>query len=228
MKRWLFFCLTVFLSVQVGCVGKGKVKSVKALPQIKKVAVVSLAVSDWGGSVKGGGIGGDMNKTLQNATNKMLKDTESRLSKDFKVVKASSFLGKKAYKKQTEKLLLTAYVPEVKGKRLGVFTKDSRSLKRGELSPEKAKALCKTLGVDAVCLVFSEWTVKTGGFVPLTKAVSKNIVSLWDANGQKVFTRRVDKMGSKVIGGMGIKAVTKDTVNEWTGTYNVALDTILR
>jgi len=228
MKRLVMLALAAVVAVQMGCVtGAGSAKSLKALPQIKKVAVVSLSVSDWGGSVRGGGIGGNMNKTLQNETNKTLADTETRLSKQYKVVNASSYVGKKAYRGQIAENGFKMFVPNVKGKDLGVFTADSRSLKHGDLAPEKAQALCKALGVDGVFLIFSEWTVKTGGFVPLTKAVSKNIVSLWDAQGKKVFTRRVDKQGSRTIGGMGVKAVTADTVSEWTGTYKQSLDLIL-
>jgi hypothetical protein len=229
MKRFLMVLLAGIVALQMGCGGGASgAKSLKALPQIKKVAVVSLSMSDWGGSVRGGGAGANIEKTLQDATNKMLTDTEGRLAKQYKVVKAAKFIGNKAYKKQQLERTLNVYVPVVKGKKLGVFTQDSRSIKRGDLEPAKARALCKALGVDGVFLIFSEWTVKTGGFIPLTKAVSKNIVSLWDAQGQKVFTRRVDKMGSRTLGAMGVKAVTPETVNEWTGTYLQSLDIILK
>lgn len=228
MKRLLLLLLAGIVAVQMGCGGGTRgAKSLKALPQIKKVAVVSLSVSDWGGSVKGGGVGGDMDRTMWDATTKMLEDTEARLAKQYQVVKASTFVKNKAYQNQAVERTLGVYVPIVKGDKLGVFTQDSRSIKRGDLAPEKAQALCKALGVDGVFLIFSEWTAKTGGFVPLTKAVSKNIVSLWDAQGKKVFTRRVDKMGSRTIGGMGVKAVTADTISEWTGTYKQSLDIIL-
>lgn len=227
MKRFIMFMLVALVAVQLGCAAAGGAKSIKSLAQVKKVAVVSLTMSDWGGSVKAGGAGGNVDKTLQNATSQLLKDTEARLGKDYKVVKAETFVGNGGYQKATVKHALSVYTPEIKGKELGVFTADGKSLKRGDVTPEKARELCKLLGVDGVFVIFSEWTVKTGGFVPTTKAVTKNIVSLWDAKGEKVFTRRVDKMGSRVIGGMGIKAVTADTVDEWTGTYRQALDTIL-
>jgi len=230
MKRLLLLLLAGVVAVQMGCGGGagGGAKSLKALPQIKKVAVVSLSVSDWGGSVKTNAAGGNVAKTIQTAVNSMLTDTEARLAKDYRVVKASSFINSSGYTKHFVDNNFVMNVPQVKGKNLGVFTADGRALRRGDLAPEKAQALCKALGVDGIFVIFSEWTVRTGGFVPLTKAVSKNIVSLWDAQGKKVFTRRVDKMGSRTIGGMGIKAVTADTVDEWTGTYKQSLDTILK
>jgi len=228
MKRLLYLLLLAsFVASLTGCKTTGATKSIKELSQINKVAVVSLTVSDWGGSVKGGGIGSNMHQTMQNATDSLLNYTEKELAKQFKVARASSFIGSNGYKKQTEELSLTAYVPNVKGKPLGVFTQDSRSLKRGDLAPEKAAALCQSLGVDGVFLIFSEWTVATGKLVPTNKALTKNIVSLWDAAGKKVFTRRVDKVGSKVLGSMGFKAVTPETIPEWTSTYKQSLMQIL-
>jgi len=229
MKRLLLLLvLIIFVVAQTGCKSTGAAKSVKTLPQVKKVAVVSLSVSDWGGSVKAGGIGDSMHQTMQKATDGLLTYTEKELAKQFTVTKASSFIGSKGYKGQTEKLTLTAYVPSVGGKPLGVFTSESRSLKRGDLTPAKAMALCKSLGVDGIFLIFSEWGVATGKFVPTNKALTKNIVSLWDASGQKVFTRRVDKVGTRVLGGMGYKAVTPETITEWTDTYKHSLVQILK
>lgn len=228
MKRLLMLVLAGLVAMMMGCGGGGGAKSLKSLPQIKKVAVVSLSVSDWGGSVKSNAAGGNVAKTMQDATNQMLADTESRLAQQYQVVKASSFIGKSAYQKEIAEHSFYMNVPQVNGKDLGVFTANGKALRRGDIDPAKAQALCKALGVDGVFVVFSEWTVRTGGFVPLTKAVTKNIVSLWDAQGKKVFTRRVDKQGSRTLGAMGIKAVTADTVNEWTGTYKQSLDLILK
>jgi len=228
MKRLLTLVFAGVVATMVGCGGGGATKSLKALPQIKQVAVVSISVSDWGGSVKGNAVGGNVAKTMQDATNTMLTDTETRLAQQYKVVKASSFVGKSGYQNEIVAHNFVMNVPQVKGKSLGVFTADKRSLLRGDITSTKAQALCKALGVDGVFVIFSEWTVRTGGFVPLTKAVTKNIVSLWDAQGKKVFTRRVDKQGRRTLGAMGIKAVTAETVSEWTGTYKQSLDLILQ
>jgi len=228
MKRLLMLMLAGVVAMMVGCGGGGGAKSLKALPQIKKVAVVSISVSDWGGSVKTNAAGGNVLQTMQNATNTMLGDTETRLAQQYQVVKASNFIGKKNYRNEIVEHSFHMNVPQVKGQDLGVFTANGKALRRGDIEPAKAQALCKALGVDGVFVIFSEWTVRTGGFIPLTKAVTKNIVSLWDAQGKKVFTRRVDKMGSRTLGAMGIKAVTADTVSEWTGTYKQSLDVILK
>jgi hypothetical protein len=64
--------------------------------------------------------------------------------------------------------------------------------------------------------------------VPMTKAVSKNIVSFWDKDGQKIFTRRVDMLGNKPLGAMGLKVVNQETINEWTDTYKRSVTRIVR
>jgi len=230
MKRLLMLILAGVVATMVGCGGGGGggARSLKALPQIKKVAVVSISVSDWGGSVKSNAAGGNVNRTMQDATNTMLKDTEARLAQQYQVVNASSFIGKKGYRGEIVDHSFYMNVPQVNGQDLGVFTANGKALRRGDIEPAKAQALCKALGVDGVFVIFSEWTVRTGGFVPLTKAVTKNIVTLWDAQGKKAFTRRVDKQGTRTLGAMGIKAVTAATVTEWTGTYKQSLDLILK
>ena len=108
-----------------------------------------------------------------------------------------------------------------------VFTTISRELKGGVVNPETAKALCKTLKVDAIVLIFSEWTVKQGGFVPITKAVSKNVFTMWDRDGNMIAKKRIDKMGTKTLGALGLKAVNADTINEWGDTSRQALEQII-
>ena len=57
------------------------------------------------------------------------------------------------------------------------------------------------LGVDAVVLVYSEWGIDSGKFVPTMKALTKNCFAMYSKDGRKLFYARKDMRGAKVIGG---------------------------
>ena len=228
MKRTMVILVGLVLSLQLQACAT-KQASLRKNPAIKKVAVVSLSVSDWGGSVQANNVSRtSANKLIQDSINSLLTYTERELGTRWEVRKAATFVGNGSYRKQGVDSALTVYVPRLKGKDMPVFTNVSREIKRGDLDAARARALCKTLQVDAVVLVFSEWTAKTGGFVPITKAVTKNIVSVWDAQGKKLAMRRVDTMGAKPLGALGIKTVNQTTIAEWTDTYKRSITQIVK
>jgi hypothetical protein len=229
MKKILFNLACLILVLQlIGCTAS--VGNLRENQAVKKVAVVSLSVSDWGGSVSSQSITAQdpVMKLIDKQTVEMLTHLENELSARWEVKRASSFIDNKSYRKEAAESVLTVLVPSLKGQKMPVFTTVSGALKKGDIEPDKAKALCKALQVDAVVVVFSEWTAKTGGVVPMTKAVSKNIVSFWDKDGQKIFTRRVDMLGNKPLGAMGLKVVNQETINEWTDTYKRSVTRIVR
>jgi hypothetical protein len=210
-----------------GCVSStsGPKGDVSAL---SRVAVVSFTVSDWGGSVKGGSIGTTpVAELISNAAGKMLSDTEDKLSSKWKVAKVSSFINNPKYHDLSSSKTLSVFVPKINGKEMAVFTQVSKEIKRGTIAPQTAMDLCKTLDVDGIVTVFSEWTAKTGGFIPMTKAVTKNVVTIWDSNGRQVTRKRVDMMGKKPLGFGGFKAVNENTINEWHDSFNRAMDKII-
>jgi hypothetical protein len=224
----LSLALPVLSLLLIGCAAS--VGNLSQNQSVKKIAVVSLAVSDWGGSVSHNSIPGKdpVLQLIDKATLDMLTHVENELSSRWEVKRAASFVGSKNYRKEAAGDVLTVLVPTIKGQRMPVFTEISGEIKKGDLDPAKARALCKALQVDAVVLVFSEWTAKTGGVVPMTKAVSKNIVSFWDKDGQKIFMRRVDMTGTKPLGAMGLKVVNQGTISEWTDTYRKSVTRILQ
>ncbi|MBE0595657.1 MAG: hypothetical protein IH614_00145 [Desulfuromonadales bacterium] len=225
LKKGLLVVALLSFSLSVGCSSRAPKAQLKNNPSLKKVAVVSLAVSDWGGTVSSSSVGRDsVGNLVQNATGTMIASTEKELAKHWQVRKVDTFITDANYRKAAEQLRVSLYTPVINGKEMPLF---GAGFKKGDITPDKAKTLCAALGVDAVVLVFSEWTVKTGGVVPLTKAVSKNIVSFWDSEGQKIFFRRIDVQGKKTLGAMGIKAVNQETIGEWTGGYEEALQKML-
>jgi len=200
----------------------------KDMSSIKSVAIVSLSVSDVGGSVQSGSVGSTpVSELISGTVSNMLTDAEKKLSSKWTVVKASTFIDNADYRKAGVEKTLTVYLPKVNGKEMPVLTQVSKEIKGGIIDPQKAKDLCKALNVNAVVLIFSEWASKTGGFVPTTKALSKNILSVWDSNGNQVVKERIDMVGNKTLGVGGIKAVNQETIEEWRDSYNRALDKII-
>ena len=221
MRIRVALLLSLLLALVLGgCAGV--TGNLKGNAQIKKVAVVSLAISDWGRSVDRGSAGGTSVATLmQGATGKMLAHTEKTLGSHWQVKRAETFTGDSAYRKAAEDVQVAVFSPTFGGREMPLF---GPGFKKGDITPEKARALCRMLNVDAVVLVFSEWTAATGGVVPTTRAMTKNVVAFWDENGNKIFHRRIDMQGKRVLGAGGIKAVTHETISDWIDSYKLSLD----
>lgn len=229
MKKSIFKLAMLCSLAAVSCFGFSSTALAEDASKLKNVAIVSISVSDVGGSVQGGSIGSTpVSKLISDAVNTMVDDAEKKLGTKWNVVKVSSFIDNADYRKPSVEKTLTLFVPQVNGKEMPVFTQVSKEIKGGILDAEKAKELCKALNVDGVVLIFSEWASKTGGFVPTTKALTKNILTVWDGSGNKVIYKRVDTVGNKTLGVGGFKAVNEETINEWRDSYNRSLDEILK
>ncbi len=229
MKKSIFKLAMLCSLATVSCFGSSSTALAEDASKLKNVAIVSISVSDVGGSVQGGSIGSTpVSKLISDAVNTMVDDAEKKLGTKWNVVKVSSFIDNADYRKPSVEKTLTLFVPQVNGKEMPVFTQVSKEIKGGILDAEKAKELCKALNVDGVVLIFSEWASKTGGFVPTTKALTKNILTVWDGSGNKVIYKRVDTVGNKTLGVGGFKAVNEETINEWRDSYNRSLDEILK
>ncbi|HAD03911.1 MAG: hypothetical protein A2005_04855 [Desulfuromonadales bacterium GWC2_61_20] len=215
-----------------GCTGvTSTVAPMKASPGIKKVAVVSFSVNDWSG-LTSSGVGSrasTQDAAIQRATNELLNHTEKRLSSLWTVKKAETFVGSKDYRRLTVEKILSDYVPVLNGKELGALTQESSELKKVILTPEQAKGLCAAIGVDAIMVVYSEWRIATGNAVPISRAKTLNLFSFYDKQGERTFYRRVDKMGTMVIGGADVTASIANAkiLEQWAGTYRSALDVAL-
>lgn len=219
-KKFLLVTVVISLVALGGCGMVGRAH-MKISPAVKKVAVVSLAVSDWGGSVKGDSISTtSVHGLMRSATLGMLTYAESELRQHWKVERVGAFITNRRYQRAAEDIRVATYSPVVRGREMPLF---GPGFKKGDITPQKARNLCVALHVDAVVLIFSEWTVKTGAFIPTTKAVSKNVVSFWNKKGEKIYFRRIDVVGRRPIGAMGIKAVNKGTIKQWTWGYETAL-----
>ncbi|TVZ37126.1 hypothetical protein P886_1466 [Alteromonadaceae bacterium 2753L.S.0a.02] len=187
----------------------------------KSIAVVSISANNWGDSLQGWN-SADTTELMTSKLNQMLEVTESTLEKDFKVVKAKTFVAKPEFQALAGEQREVG-LPVLDGKPMNLLSKDRKQLVKAQLDADVAKKLLAITGTDLVLIVYSEWAVKTGGFVPTSKALTKNVLGIYDKSGKQVFKDRLDKMGTTTLGAMGRVAVNKDTINEWVLSYQVAL-----
>ena len=210
-----------------GCVTSGTSLKPSEIKQIKKVALVSLNINNYSAF----GMKGSIQPRLINSNvTKMLNFTEKALGKYWKVKRVRTFIkNKKYYNLSKGRANKRYFAPKVKGKTMPVFSKSNKEVIRGTLSKKTAQKLCKTLKVDAVMLVYTEWTLQTGRFVPITKALSKNCIAMYVKSGKQFFYGRKDVLGKKPIGGAFVRAqINQKTITQWVQSYKTGLKFILK
>lgn len=217
----------ILAALLAGCVKSAEVKKPSA--PINKVALASFSVSNWYGTVTGtSGTEAKAAELINSTLADLLAETESKLSGIMRVTKVSGYVGSPAYRNLAGKNKLDTLVPKVNGTPLAVFANNNDELIAAKISPEVAKKLCADLKVDAVVVIYSEWAEAMGRFVPTRRALAKNVVSVWDHNGNLVFNKRVDEQGEGVLGGpYGPIVVNEGTIKQWGGAYLKGLDAIL-
>jgi hypothetical protein len=197
-------------------------------PSLRRVAVVSLAISNW----RGVGITGlfswfGAESIVQDEANKLLRISEAELGRRWQVVPARTFIDNPAFLTQATDAEFRIFTPMVEGRPLPVFTTRIDELLKGRIDSERAKALCSALRVDAVVVVFTDWTTRTGYYVRSTKAVTKTIVTIWDAQGVMRSSQRLDLMGKSAIGNRLFYEVNEQTVQDWTTIYTESFSAIV-
>ena len=113
--------------------------------------------------------------------------------------------------------------PMFDGVYMQLMSKSRKQLIRAELDKDVALALLDLTGADFLLVIYSEWTVQTGRFVPTSKPLTKNVVSLYNSKGKQEWDGRIDKMGSKTLGAFNQVFVDEDTIDEWVGSYKASL-----
>lgn len=218
----------IFVVLAAGCVKSADTKKPSA--PINHVALVSFSVANWHGMVTGtSGSSGRAAELIDSTLAHLVAETESKLSGVMRVTKVSSFVGSAGYRGLGVKNDLEILLPKVGGHPLEVFVKENNDLIAAKLPSDVAKKLCATLKVDAVVVVYSEWAWSQGHFVPTRRALTKDVVSVWDRNGNQVFNKRVDSNGEGVLGGpIGPIVVNEGTINQWGGAYLKGLDAIFK
>jgi hypothetical protein len=158
----------------------------------------------------------------------LLTSTENKLSRVKRINKMANFVGNPGYRSLNVKSEIDLLLPKMNGKPVVNFSRTEGDVIAANLSPAVAKKLCADLQVDAVVVVFSEWAWTQGRFVPTKRALAKDVVTVWDRNGNQVFYKRVDETGSGVLGGPYSPIVVNEgTIKQWGEAYLKALDQIL-
>ncbi|PNU20621.1 hypothetical protein C2E25_06140 [Geothermobacter hydrogeniphilus] len=193
---------------------------------VSSVAIVSLGINNYGSF----GTRGVIDPVLINsATGKLLSNTEAVLARKLTVKPAASFVKDEGFRALSiGKVKQGLYAPVIDGADLPSFSDVRREVVKGILKPETAKALCETLGVDAVVLVYSEWMIDSGKFIPTIKALTKNCFAMYGKDGHKFFYDRKDLRGDKIIGGAfaGVR-INEDTIDQWIDAYSRAAEEVL-
>ena len=183
-----------------------------------KIAVVSIAANNYGDKLQGWN-SEDTSELMSSRLNAMLEVTETTFSADWDVVPASTFASKPEF------LALAGEqrdvgLPMIDDVLMPLFSIDRKELIKATVGPEVALALLEVTGADFLLIVYSEWTLKSGNFIPTNKAMTKNVFSVYDDTGEKVFKARLDKVGKKTLGAMGRVYVDADTIDQWSNSYN--------
>lgn len=192
-----------------------------------KIAVISVTVNDYGKALQGTS-NSDVAELITRKMNEMLAFAETELGKIWSVVPATNFVGSEAYKRLSiGDLFPGVYGPVLDGHPMLSFSASRGDLVKTDLDPTVAADLCQALGVDLIALVYSEWATKTGGFIPVTKPLTKNVMGIFDSQGRRIFKDRKDNVGRKTLGAFGRAVVDEDTINQWVGSYEDGMTRIL-
>jgi len=229
MKRNLFLNVllsAILLIFLAGC-NTTQRSAMSTGTDFSSVAVVSFAVNNYGAF----GASGVISPALIDSTfPQLVKKTEEILSQSLTVKPVSSFIDDDAYRALSIGTVKSGlYAPSINGLVLPSFSENRKDLVKGVLEPETAKALCRTLGVDAVVLVYSEWMIDSGKFIPTIKALTKNCFSMYSKDGSKVFYDRKDMRGEKIIGGAfaGVH-INEGTIDQWINAYGKSAEIVLK
>jgi hypothetical protein len=214
----------VLVAVLAGCVTAAATKKPEA--PINKVALVSLSVSNWRGMVSGTAGDARAEQLINGTLAGLVVVTETKLSSFVHVNKLSGFIGHAGYRSLGVKNELGLMVPKLNGMPVEVFSKSNDDVIAAKLDSDVARKLCADLHVDAVVVVYSEWAVAQGHFVPTRRALAKDVVSVWDRNGDLIFNKRVDEMSDAVVGGPYVTVVNVGTIKHWAEAYNKGFDQI--
>lgn len=186
-----------------------------------KIAVVSLSANNFGGSLQGWN-SSDTTDLMVSRLNTMLAFTEETFGAGWEVVPASSFVSKPEFMALAGEQRDVG-TPMIDGIYMPLMSKNRKQLVKARIDKDVAVALAQVTGADFLLVIYSEWAVKTGRFVLTSKALTKNVLSIYDANGKQIFKGRLDKMGKKTLGAFSAVYIDDDTIDQWVDAYTYSL-----
>ena len=220
-KRRVDVAMFVLLAA-VGLLGSPA--DARAKPSETKVAVVTLTVNNYGGALQWGR--GD--QLIATTMGEMLEIAETALARHWTVKPATEFVADESYRALSIGHVKSGlFAPTVNEHEMPSFTEKRKDVIKGILEKSTAQELVRVLEVDAVVLVYSEWAVATGAWVPTSKPLAKNCVSLYDGSGKQLFYGRLDVMGRRTLGALGNVRLNSDTIHHWSAAFASGMNDIL-
>ncbi len=203
----------------------GSIGDARAQPSETKVAVVTLTVNNYGGTLQWER--GD--QLIPITMGEMLEIAETALAKHWTVKPATEFVADEDYRALSIGHVKSGlFAPTVNGQEMPSFTENRKEVIKGILGKSTAQELARVLEVDAVVLIYSEWAVATGAWVPTSKPLAKNCVSVYNKSGKQLFYGRLDLMGKKTLGAMGNVRLNNETIHHWSEAFSRGMDGILK
>jgi hypothetical protein len=190
----------------------------------KTIAIVSVSANNYGNSLQGWN-SANSSELMGTQLNRMVGVIETLLARDWTVVSTQSFAGKDELQALAGERREVG-LPIFDGKTLPLFSKDRKQLIKAQVDKDVAVKLAQIAGADYILIAYSEWAVATGRFVPTSKALAKNVVSIYSADGKQVYNDRADAQGDKTLGAMGSVMVDQNSIGEWVTAYDKGLHTL--
>jgi len=186
-----------------------------------KVAIVSISANNFGGSLRGWA---DANSTdlMSSRLNVMLEFTEETFAAGWEVIPASSFATKPEFIALAGEQRDVGS-PMIDGIYMPLLSKNRKQLVKAMIDKDVALALIDVTGADFLVIIYSEWATQTGRWVPTTKPLTKNVLSVYDSAGKQEFKGRIDKMGTRTLGAYGSVYVDNDTIDVWVDSFKLSL-----
>ncbi len=221
MKKLSRNLLVSLVLISVPVFAGSKLPDLAAKNQGKKLAIVSISANNWGNSLQGWNTVSTTD-LMASRMNKMLGIAEKLFASDWQLVKAKTFVKKPEYQELAGEQREVG-VPQTGGYKMPLFSKNRKQMIKARIDKDVAAGLAKATGADFLMIIYSEWAVKTGTFVPTSKALAKNVLSIYDAKGKQVYNNRIDQVGAKTLGGLGNVVVNKGTIDQWVKAYSVGI-----
>ena len=214
----------LFFALSSATLAGGTIGTLALQNKGKSIAVVSVSANNYGGSLQGWN-NANASELMGTQLNQMVGGIETLLSKDWTVVSAGTFAGKDEFQVLAGERREVG-LPVFDGKTMPLFSKDRKQLIKAEVDKDVAVKLAQIAGADFILIAYSEWAVATGRFVPTSKALAKNVVSIYDAAGKQVFADRADTQGNRTLGAMGSVVVDQNSIGEWVTAYDKGIHTL--
>lgn len=224
ISRFIISYSVLVLALSSTAFAGGTIGSLALQNKGKSIAVVSVSANNFGNSLQGWN-SANSSELMGTQLNEMVLDIESLLAKDWTVVSAATFATKDDFQVLAGERRDVG-LPVFDGKVMPLFSKDRKQLVKAQVDKDVAIKLAKIANADFILIAYSEWAVATGRFVPTSKALAKNVVSIYSADGKQVYADRSDTLGDRTLGAMGSVVVDQNSIGEWVTAYDKGIHTL--